>query len=114
MVLLQQWDPWQEKNQPWGCIMAQGEGPSTLEHCVDTLCWAVQRTHVQKGDFFTPIPEPHEILMPSWWKEGGFLQLGGWGLRVCSRRGGRCFLPEQKGACLATGKRRDFVPSEGV
>lgn len=39
------------ENQPWGCIISRGEGPSSPEHCVDTLCQAVRRADMQKGDF---------------------------------------------------------------
>lgn len=38
-------------NQPWGLLTSWGEGPSSPEHSVVTLCQA----HVQEGDFFTPI-----------------------------------------------------------
>lgn len=47
-------------------------------------------------------------------EEGGFLQLGGRGLHVCGQKGGRRFLPEQKGACLAAGKRRVFFSGKGA
>ena len=43
-----------EKTKPWGCIISWGEGPSSPDRRVDTLCRAVQRAHMQKGDFLHP------------------------------------------------------------